>query len=288
MRFILPLLLALFASGVAVAADDYVVHATDVSDRKAVIATVEPAHQLVARPHRRNSGFARRQEGVTIGAGAQIALVADESLSSRCRRWTPASPRSNRSATRPGRTTIAYPNWRSGVSTQTQLDQAKTNLDVAERNLSAIRSDRDVVARSRRRKALSSRPVPAAFLQCPCPSAVVLAGETIATLSQEKFILRVELPERHARFLRAVQCLSVRAGCRTRVRPTRGRCAGSSIPKSRTGGSCGCRSLRSRRLFRRRADPRLYRTGRARTIIVPAAYCLSARGREYVRLASGD
>ena len=65
---------------------------------------------------------------------------------------------------------------------------------------------------------------------------VVLPGETIATLAEDKYILRLQLPERHARFLRAGDKVLIgargdsdEAGESRRARAT----SASSIPRSR-------------------------------------------------------
>ncbi|HVP97847.1 MAG TPA: efflux transporter periplasmic adaptor subunit, partial [Roseiarcus sp.] len=139
MRLILPLFLALFSSGAAIAAEAYVIHTTEVADRKAVIGTVEPVHQLAARA--RIGGTIASlavREGDTVAAGAQIALVADEKLALQMQALDAriASQQSQRDQAKTDYERTAEL-ARRGVSTQTQLDQAKTNLDVAERNLTA-------------------------------------------------------------------------------------------------------------------------------------------------------
>ena len=123
-------------------------HATEVADRKAVIATVEPVHQLVARA--RIGGTIASltiKEGDTVAAGAQIAVVADQKLALQMQALDSriASQQSQRDQAKIDFDRVAELQ-RRGVSTQTQLDQAKTNLDVAERNLTAMRSDRSVIA----------------------------------------------------------------------------------------------------------------------------------------------
>src|SRR5271165_1832909 len=73
MRFAVPALLALLVAPSAFAADPFVVRTVEVTDRKAVVATVEPAHQLIARA--RIGGTIASltiKEGDTVAAGAQI------------------------------------------------------------------------------------------------------------------------------------------------------------------------------------------------------------------------
>ena len=56
-------------------------HVASIDDLKAVIATVEPVHQLVARARIGGTVTALKiKEGDVVVAGAEIALVADQKL----------------------------------------------------------------------------------------------------------------------------------------------------------------------------------------------------------------
>ena len=97
------------------------------------------------------------------------------------------------------------------MSTQVQVDQAKTALDVAERNLAAMRSDRGVIAQQTSEGAVLA-PGAGRILTVPVSEGrVVLPGETIATLAEDHYILRLQLPERHARFMRAGDAVQIGA-----------------------------------------------------------------------------
>ena len=293
MRFILPLLLALFAPSVASAGEEYVVHTTEVADRKAVIATVEPVHQLIARARIGGTVVSLAvKEGDTVAAGGQIALVADEKLALQMQALDAriASQQSQRDQAK-----IDYDRVselaRRAVSTQTQLDQAKTNLDVAERNLTAMRSDRDVVAQQANEGAVLA-PGAGRVLTVPVSvGRVIMPGETIATLAEDQYILRLELPERHARFLRAGD--AVRIGSRglqdegqANTREGRVRIVYPEIQGGRVIADVDVSGLGDYFVGER---TRAYiDTGTRRTIIVPASYVYRRAGVNYVRLASGD
>jgi multidrug efflux system membrane fusion protein len=293
MRFILPLFLALFSSGAAIAADSYVIHTTEVADRKAVIATVEPVHQLAARARIGGTIVSLAvKEGDTVAAGAQIALVADEKLALQMQALDAriASQQSQRDQAKTDYDRTAEL-ARRGVSTQTQLDQAKTNLDVAERNLAAMRSDRDVVAQQANEGAVLA-PGAGRVLTVPVSvGRVVMPGETIATLAEDQFVLRLELPERHARFLRAGD--AVRIGSRglkderqAETREGRVRIVYPEIQGGRVLADVDVSGLGDYFVGER---TRVYiDTGSRRTIIVPASYVYRRAGVNYVRLASGD
>ena len=101
------LALLLLLAAAPAAADPLVVHEREIADRKAVVATVEPVHQLVARARIGGTIAALSiKEGDDVTAGAVVAEVADAKLALRSIR---ASPRSSRPATKPRPITTASP-----------------------------------------------------------------------------------------------------------------------------------------------------------------------------------
>ena len=186
-------------------AADVVVHVAPLEDLKAVIATVEPVHQLVARARIGGTVTALKiREGDVVVAGAEIALVADQklflqmqALDQRIRSQQAQRDKAKADFDR------AQELLERGVTTKVIFDQAKTMLDVADRNLAAIRSDRGVIEQQAAEGAVLA-PGAGRILTIPVSiGQVVMPGETIATLAEDRYILRLQLPERHARFMRA-------------------------------------------------------------------------------------
>lgn len=137
----------LSAGASSVFAADVAVKATVVEDRKAVIATVEPVRQLVARA--RIGGTIAQlkvKEGDEVAAGVEVATVADQKLVLQMQALEQRI-RSQQAQRDQARTDFERIQelQRRGVSTQTQLDQARTMLDVAERNLAAMQADYSVI-----------------------------------------------------------------------------------------------------------------------------------------------
>jgi membrane fusion protein, multidrug efflux system len=203
-RTLLAVALAAAAPLSAALAQDYVVHRQLVDDRKAVIATVEPVHELVARARIDGTiAMLTVKEGDSVAAGDRIALIADrklllqmQALQSRIQAQQADRDQAQTDFKRAQQLRAA------GVMSQAQYDQAKTRLDVAERNLQALRSDRRVVEQQAAEGAVLA-PGAGRVLKVPVSEgSVVMAGDTIATIAQDKYILRMELPERHARFLK--------------------------------------------------------------------------------------
>ena len=197
------LIVAATAQGAA--AGEFVARAQEIDDRKAVIATVEPVRQLVARA--RIGGTVTElkiREGDVVAAGQEVARIVDQKLSlqlqaidSRIKSQQAARDKAKLDFDR------ASELMRRGVSTQAQLDQAKAALDIADRNLQAIKSDRDVIVQQSAEGAVLA-PGAGRVLTVPVSQGrVLLPGETVATIAQDQYILRLQLPERHARFMRA-------------------------------------------------------------------------------------
>ena len=176
-----------------------------VDDRKAVIATVEPVRELLARARIGGTIVALAvREGDQVAAGDRIALVVDpklalqiQALESRIQAQISAREQAQLDLNRIEQLRT------SGTVSQSQLDQARTRLNVAERTYLALRSDREVVEQQSTEGAVLA-PASGRVLKVPVSvGSVVLPGEMIATLATDNYILRLQLPERHARFMKA-------------------------------------------------------------------------------------
>ena len=205
--------LLLMAGLLQPAAAQQTVTRQQVDDRKAVIATVEPVRELPARA--RIGGTLATltvREGDQVAAGDRIALVVDpklalqvQALESRIQAQSASREQAQIDLNRIEQLRT------SGTVSQAQLDQARTRLNVAERTYLALRSDREVVEQQSTEGAVLA-PAAGRILKVPVSvGSVVLAGETIATLATDNYILRLQLPERHARFMKAGDTILVGA-----------------------------------------------------------------------------
>ena len=284
--------LLILASAPALAAEPFVVRTVDIVDRKAVIATVEPVHLLVARARIGGTILSLSvKEGDVVEAGATIAEVSDQKIALQMQALDSriASLKSQRDQAKTDFDRIADL-ARRGVSTQTQADQAKTNLDVAERNLAALKGDREVIAQQSSEGAVLA-PDAGRVLSVPVSvGRVVMPGETIATLAQDKYILRLQLPERHAKFLRAgdrvavgARGLSDDAGA---TREGRVRIVYPEIQGGRVVADVEVSDLGDYFVGER---TRVYiDAGKRKAVVIPAAYVYRRAAVNYVKLADGD
>lgn len=288
----LPLIAAFWLGSSAYGAEVFRVQTQEITDTKAVIASVEPMRQLVARARIGGTiSSLNIKEGDTVTAGQDLARVADQKLILQMQaldsRIQSVQAQRNLSKIEFDRVTELQ---KRGVSTLTQLDQARTNLDVADRTLAAIQSDRDVLAQQTLEGAVLA-PGPGRILSVPVSEGrVVLPGEIIATLAQDKYILRLQLPERHARFMRAGDMVQIAGRGLTDDAPGTAkqgkiRLVYPEIQGGRVVADVDVEGLGDYFIGER---TRVYiETGKRKAVLVPQNYISRRAGMNYVRLQNG-
>jgi RND family efflux transporter MFP subunit len=183
---------------------NFLVQITKIDDFKAVIATVEPVKMPVARARIGGTVVAlRAHEGMMTDAGTELAVIIDEKLALQIKGLEQRiqSQEAQRLKAETDFTRVSEL-LKNGSASQAMLDQTKAALDVATRQLNALNADREVVLQQAAEGTVRA-PAAGRVLSVPvAEGSVIMPGETIATLAEDNYILRVELPERHARFLR--------------------------------------------------------------------------------------
>ena len=206
------LILALFSAMPALAAE-VVVAPEEIDDRKAVVATVEPVRQLVARARIGGTVVSLKvREGDVMKAGQQIAVVTDQKLALQIEAIEQRirSQEAQRDQAKMDFDRVQELQSR-GVTSQAQLDLVRTALNIAERNLSAIQADRNVLNQQAAEGAVLA-PGHGRVLTVPVSlGQVMMPGEPVATLAEERYILRLSLPERHAQIMKAGGAVEIAA-----------------------------------------------------------------------------
>lgn len=205
MRWALPagLFAAVMAAGVARAETEFNVERVDVVDLKTVYAEVRPIDTVPGRA--RIGGTVATlsvDEGQAVKAGEVIAMVGDPKLAltldSLAAQIKVAEAEYDNAETqlKRGRTLI-----QRGIISQASLDELETAAEVATRKLDSAKAERSVVEQQLAEGAVEA-PTDGRVLTVPVTTgAVIMAGETVATIAAEGYILRLEVPERHARFM---------------------------------------------------------------------------------------
>lgn len=180
-----------------------VVRAVEIADLKAVFATVESVNVVPARA--RIGGTVAElavDEGDRVEADQAVAVVASETLALQIEA---ANARIQALAAQDAQaqTDLARAEdlAERGVLPRARLDEARTEAAVVGRQLQEARAQRNVLVEQVAEGAVLA-PAAGRVLRVPVTvGTVVLPGEAVAELAVENYVLRLSLPERHARFI---------------------------------------------------------------------------------------
>lgn len=176
----------------------------ELEDLKSVYATVRSTDRIEARV--RISGTVASlmvDEGSEVETGQVIAIVADQKLALRLKsldaQISGLKAQIDNAAKEVARSEELL---KRGVTPKARLDELRTELEVLENRLKSADAERSVVTKQVEEGEVLA-PAKGRVLAVPVtPGSVVMPGESIATIAANEYILRLELPERHARSLR--------------------------------------------------------------------------------------
>ncbi|MGR7996141.1 efflux RND transporter periplasmic adaptor subunit [Xanthobacter sp. ZOL 2024] len=182
----------------------FLVRSQDIPEMKAVFGEVESRTVVPARA--RIGGTVREvkvTEGSEVKEGDEIALVVDDKLALTLNA-AEAKIKELNSQLENAKTELdrAQQLLAKGVASQSRVDTAKTQFDVAANQVAAAEADRAVVVQRVREGAVLA-PADGRVLTVPVtPGSVVLAGDVIARIASGQYYLRLSLPERYAANIR--------------------------------------------------------------------------------------
>lgn len=183
----------------------------EIEDLKSVLATVRSKKVIDARV--RTPGTVATllvTEGDLVEAGKVLGTVVDPKIALRLKASdAQIVALESRVTTAKADLERTIELTRRGVSAQARLDQAQTAFDVATNDLKAARSERDVILKEAEEGQVLA-PAGGRVLRVPVTEgSVVMAGESIATIAANEYLLRLEVPERHAKYMRAGDTLQL-------------------------------------------------------------------------------
>jgi RND family efflux transporter MFP subunit len=183
----------------------YVVTAEPVVDEKSVFATVQSTYTVPARVRTAGTIISLKvRQGDYVTQGQVIATVGDPKLALQGNAYAAqvAAARAQLDQAKAdfGRAERLIG---AGAIARNLYDQSQTNLNVAQSNLKSIIAQGAVV-REQATEGQVAAPTSGRVITVPVTAGtVVMQGDTVATVAQQNFVLRLQVPERHARFLRA-------------------------------------------------------------------------------------
>jgi RND family efflux transporter MFP subunit len=274
------------------AEDEFVVKPKTVEDYKAVYATVQSADVVPARA--RIGGTVTELtvgEGDGVTAGQKIATIVDDKLALRIR-GLEARIRGLQAALDNAETELERGKSlkERGIIAQARLDALQTATDVARNQLQTADAEKQVAEQQIAEGAVEA-PGAGRVLNVPVTiGTVVLPGETIAEIASDHYILRLQVPERHARYIElGDEILVGKRGMGTaggaagkgKIVTVYPRLEGGSVVADAEVSNLGDYFVGERTLVRIAA-------GERETYVVPREYIFKRYGLDYVRVATEE
>jgi RND family efflux transporter MFP subunit len=193
------------ATGAALGDSSFTVAPVKVADEKAVFATVESVSVVPARA--RIGGTVATlavKEGAHVDRGATVATIGDEKLVLQMKSLdAQIAGLEAQLAQTQSDLTRAESLFAGGTIPRTRLDEARTAANIATNAHRARIAERSVIEQRLAEGGVLA-PASGRVLKVPVTvGSVILPGEPVAMVAEQNFVLRLRVPERHARFLKA-------------------------------------------------------------------------------------
>ncbi|MDE2378702.1 efflux RND transporter periplasmic adaptor subunit [Bradyrhizobium sp.] len=190
---------------VLAAAETLTVAQQPVADEKAVFATVESISVVPARGRIGGTVVQLKvKEGDQVTAGQAIASIGDEKLVLQMKSLDAQIEALQAQA---NQAQIDFTRIEGlverGILPRVKLDEQRTALNVADNGLRAKTAERAVVNEQLNQGQVLAPADGRVLKRLITVGSVVLPGDPIVTVAQQNFKLRLRVPERHARFLKA-------------------------------------------------------------------------------------
>lgn len=187
-----------------ISAEEFEVKTQNIEDRKAVFATVESVDRILARARIGGTISALViDEGVEVIAGQKIAIISDKKLPLKR-----ISLEAKLSSLVTQRKLVAADLKRikslhhTGTASQARLEASQAKFDIVKSEIASLKAEQSIVVQQIKDGDVLA-PVSGRVLSVAITNgSVILPGETIAVIAKDSYVLRLRLPERHARFLK--------------------------------------------------------------------------------------
>lgn len=273
-------------------AEELTIKHITITDQKAVYGTVESVKTIPARARVEGTIESLNvKEGDVVESGQVIAKVFDAKLKPKLdaldSKIKSLKSEQTLAQTELGRTEALI---RSGAESRAFLDKAKANFESVTGALNAAIAERNVTAEQGNEADVLAPTAGRVLKVSAVNGAIVRPGETIADIATSASVLRLMLPERHARFIKTGDKVMI---------GERGETEESSKPKYEGHIRLVYPELQEGRVVADvEADglggyfvgerARVYiGTGERETFVIPASYLTTRFGLTFVRLKDG-
>ena len=289
---LLGLVAIAFAALGAASADAEVltVASRSVTDEKAVFATVESISVVPARG--RIGGTIVQlnvREGDAVTSGQAIAAIGDEKLALQMKSLDAQigalQAQSDQAQIDFDRTQGLVDR---GILPRVKLDEARTALNVAENGLRARTAERAVIQQQLNEGQVLAPASGRVLKKLVAVGSVVLPGDPIAMIAQQDFKLRLRVPERHARFLKAGDKVRV-DGAEFGDQTSKSSMIDLVYPQIEDGRVIADATVDGLGEYFVGDRLRVWISGGTRTaFVIPASYVTTRFGIDYVHIRQGD
>lgn len=187
----------------------FLVRPVSVADEKAVFATVQSANVVPARARIGGTIVELKvRQGDHVEQGQVIATVSDTKLGLQASSYGAqvAAAQAQLAQAKVDLERAQLLTTANAIS-KNALDQARTNYNVALSNVQAVSAQKAVVQQQSAEGAVLA-PTAGRVITVPVTAGTVLMpGDTVATVAQGDFVLRLQIPERHARDIKVGQAI---------------------------------------------------------------------------------
>lgn len=214
----IALFAAMTAAGLTAAqAADLKLEAVSIPEMKAVYGQIQPRNSVLARARIGGTVVTLNvTEGDLVKAGDVIANVKDDKIDFQIKA-VDAQLQGLNASMNDAQVELDRADRlvRSGATSTQRLDQLRTQLDVITNQVRQAEAQRSLLVQQTSEGAVLA-PSDGRVISVPVTSdAVVMAGETVATIAGGGFFLRLAIPERHAHELSQGAPIRIEAGGET-------------------------------------------------------------------------
>ena len=288
---LIGLSLVLLLSAASALAQSHVVEQRALQDHKAVFGVVSSVDRTLARARLggtvRNLGI---DEGSAVRAGQILATIVDRKL--RLKLAALDARRTSLLAQRKLTRTVLDRTKelrKKGALSRARLDEAQTDHDVVVAELAALTAERAVLVQQEREGDIRA-PAGGRVLQVAVTEgSVVQPGEVIAVIAADRYILRIRIPERHARYIKAGDPVRIaERGLATAPRTPRQGTIAKVYPEIEGGRVTADVSVEGMGDYFVGERTRVWvATGTRNAVVIPTGYLINRFGLTYARLKSG-
>ena len=268
---------------------EWTVAVRDIDDLKAVYGTIRSKDRVDARVRTPGTiASLKIAEGMHVTAGQVLALVVDDKIALHIKSLN-AQMAGLKSAEAKARLDLdrALTLKKQNLVAQANVDQVQSAFDVAANALKSAVADRAVLETQGQEGEVKA-PGDGTVLSVPVTvGSVMQAGESVATIAANGYLLRLQVPERHALFIKNGDPVSIASrglglsdqiagtGQITLVHPE---IIGGQVTADAEATGLGDFFVGERALV-------WISAGKRKTIIIPQRYITKKNGYDFVRLA---